>query len=59
MVFVSKETFFDMLEKKVMNESFKQWNITSKHKKGRRKKRYVSDDVYESYQKLINQTERA
>jgi len=53
LVQVSKEVFFDMLDKKIMTPQFKQWNITSINKKGRRKKRYVSDDVYEDYQKLL------
>lgn len=52
MVQVSKEVFFEMLKSKIISPAFKQWNITSKQKKGRRKKRYVSDDVYEEYIRL-------
>ncbi len=53
MVLVTKEVFLDMIEKKVMDQNFKQWTITSKKKNGQRKKRYVSDDVYETYQKIL------
>ena len=52
MVQVSKAVFFDMLQEKIMTPQFKQWNITSQKKKARRKKRYVSDDVYEAYLKF-------
>jgi hypothetical protein len=56
-VFVTKSTFFDMFEKKVLIETNKQWNITSVKKGKKRKKRYVSDDVYEMYTKLLNTKE--
>lgn len=49
MILVTKATFQDMLKRKFMSQNFKQWYITSSKKGGHRKKRYVSDDVYEAY----------
>lgn len=57
MVFVTKSTFFDMFDKKILTELDKQWNITSTKKGSKRKKRYVSDDVYEAYQKILKMKE--
>jgi len=48
-ILVTKATFQDMLKRKFMSQNFKQWYITSSKKGGHRKKRYVSDDVYEAY----------
>lgn len=53
MVIVTKDVFFDMMAKKIVTQDFKQWNITSKTKGRKRKKRYVSEDVYSEYLKSI------
>jgi hypothetical protein len=53
MVKIRKDEFLDMLEKHFLSPIVIEWEITSRGKKSKRKKRYVCEDVYNKYLKSL------
>lgn len=56
LVQVRKEEFLEMFRLGILHgndRNKKCWNITSKQKKGKRKKRYVSEYEYKKYQEYL------